>query len=192
MTFVGPVKQGRLAGDVASWALLGNALVPSYPTGSPAKPLAHWLNFQALQKILHIQSRTENGVSNFASWDFRPFLGKFSYNDIGELTAKLTKSHNIHRGFDCLSNFTTGPKYSGQIRPALARGKRRRSSRSSITPKGCAKNNGGKEKIERGTVSVHFFDLLKCLIVVHSCLIATFPQAAFIVQAAFFSEKGER
>ena len=30
------------------------------------------------------------------------------------------------------------------------------------------------------------------LIVVHSCLKATFPQAAFIVQAAFFSEKVDR
>ena len=42
---------------------------------------------------------------------------------------------------------------------------------------------------ERGTVSVHFLNLL---VVVYSCLIATFPQAACIVQAGFFSEKVER
>ena len=42
---------------------------------------------------------------------------------------------------------------------------------------------------ERGTGSVHFLSLL---VVVYSCFIATFPQAACIVQAGFFSEKVER
>ena len=46
-----------------------------------------------------------------------------------------------------------------------------------------------QKKRERGTVSVHFLNLL---VVVYSCLIATFPQAACIVQAGFFSEKVER
>ena len=39
-------------------------------------------------------------------------------------------------------------------------------------------------------MSVHLFNLLAVVLI--SCLIATFPQAAFIVQAAFFSDKVER